>query len=203
MPTRDVMRLPWLCDELVTTDAARVRLRRWAQAGHPSPPDHAAAGLVGPEPGMFNTIRATLARLPPPVRHHVAHHVVFVAIGERARGVTDAWPTVFKAGTDEGLQLVVLSYDSDLESLVAHEVAHTWLGDIQRATRGVRTLEGYQDPPDFDALAVEWGAGVRLQVALNEWRTANLARAWGFAGLGARPEKYESRIREARREIGT
>lgn len=201
MRPRDAVRVAWLTDALVSTDAAQARLRRWAEAGCPSPPAHAAVGLVGAEPGMFATITRTLERLPPPVRWHVARTVVVVAIGDRARGSMEQWPTVFRANPDEALQLVILSAGPDLESVTAHEIAHTWLSTVR--TKPVDTLGLYQDPPDFDALAVKWGSGVRLQVALSEWRTARLAKTWGFAGLGARPEQYETRIREARQELQT
>ena len=199
MPCRDALRLPWVNDAMYppNTDGPVARTRRWCDAGFPDPPDHGLLGFIGPERRLFETFtRATARILAPFVRWFIACNVVGVAVGDKANGWLSAWPTCLTTGKDEGLVLAAvsgaLSNDEEIESVIAHEIAHGWLGPI-KGESGL-TLDGLQDPPDPDTLRAEWGAGAQNLIRLDEWRTASLARSWGFTGRAADPTRYERRM---------
>jgi hypothetical protein len=177
-------------------DGPVVRTRRWCDAGFPDPPAYCLAGFIGPERGIFEACQRATARIPPPVRWFTARNVIVIGVGDKANGWVSGWPSCLGTGADEGLVLVAvsgaLSNDEETESIIAHEIAHGWLGPI-KGESGL-TVEGLQDPPDFAALAVEWGVNVQNLVRINEWRVATLVRSWGFTGRASDASRYEQRV---------
>lgn len=68
----------WMSAELVCTDAARAKLRRWVELGKPllgrrvTDRDLVTIGLS--RGGLRGALVGAVHRLPPPVRHYVLHH---------------------------------------------------------------------------------------------------------------------------------
>jgi hypothetical protein len=105
---------PWL---LVATPDGRANLRRWMQAGHPTPPAGELPLIVG-DSGAVPLVARALALVPPCVRWHVIEHVAVSAVGFQHA----AWsmPTIRSRPLE-----IRLSQYADVQT-VAHEAGHMW-----------------------------------------------------------------------------
>jgi hypothetical protein len=106
-----------------------------------------------------------LCRLPEDVRNFAVERCFFAVLGgPNAHGFFVLHASL-SAGAGEPRELVVLNSsraaedeDEAFQSIVAHEIAHLWLGHPEMGS------------PDFVA---------------NEDEAAKLVREWGFTGIGA------------------
>ena len=124
-PRRIVHEMPWsVRGELVATDIARERLRRWAEAGCPEA-DPAEALCVG-DIGVSELVTAALERIPPPVVHHVVERCLVIGAGRTNGGWAGGYTTTFA----EPKILVAISgvgTDENVLAIIGHEISHAWL----------------------------------------------------------------------------
>lgn len=91
-----------------------------------------------------------LVRLPPKIRHFALERIIILTIGRTAQGI--CWPaSILDRRRRKWLIVMDENFDGDLESAIAHEIAHAWLGHNHLMIVG-NTCEA-----DADGLAVEWG----------------------------------------------
>lgn len=185
----------WLIPELVCTEAARMRLRRWADCGRPALSRRAVArdvvvlGLAR----IRSMLVAAVRRTPPPVAHYLVHHTWIVGGGQGLLGWVQQAPRP-PAGA---LQLVWLDGKLDpggVWSVAGHEFAHAWLlatapadqvptlHERERAARAPARLAAKWGRPDL--LATERQRQLRA-LRRDEIEAARLAAAWGFSGAAA------------------
>jgi hypothetical protein len=151
-PAARVSHVPeWLIAELIATEAARHKLRAWAQAGARDIADPAEIltklDAYG-DPILPHLVARTLAKLPPPVRVYALDHVTFLLVGAAFGGWCGPRPALAKPW------LVVISARDGVqatEALIAHETGHAWLMKAPEST----ALD--LDERQVDALMRAWG----------------------------------------------
>jgi hypothetical protein len=177
---------------MTSTDAGRVRLRRWIDAGFPSVPS-ATIRVVTACARQHQAILGGLGRLPDPVRCHLQRNGVIVALTDSQGGFQAHLPRL--ASPDEPWQIIVLTaHDVGAGEFLArlgHEVAHAWLEPPADAAPE-------PDDPTVEierqhltvTLAAEWAMpeAALKPYRLQEWRAGALARDWGFVGRAADPD---------------
>ena len=188
-PRRIVHEMQWsLGSELVATERRTDRLRAWAKAGCPV----AELGDVRVSEagnGAREQIIAALGRIPPPVLHFVAQKCAILGLGVGVGGTTCN-------GTDFGgrILLVVTAGSGDpeeVQTLTAHEVAHSWLHGSDELREVESMGEHERRTQALECLADEWvGPGTmrsRMESATEriELEATALCRAWGFRGTAA------------------
>lgn len=192
----------WLTSELIPTDAARARLRRWALAGRPVP-DRGALAIVGAEPEMRAAVVGAIARLPDCVVAHLVTNTIVVLVGKRCNGWASHLPAL--TAPSEPAQIIALSDVSEVDetaAIFAHEAAHCFLSlpvlgaapsqhahrDAEAQTELMNTLVRewhVTDPRSFNR-------------ARDEWMVAELARSWGFTGRAVDADRFDTDLRAAR-----
>lgn len=182
---RELSRIDWLHDELLSTEDARARLRSWIAAGRP---------VVAPEQLAFvgddeirGVVHRALGLIPPPVVHYLVTSCLVIEVGRSAKGFWCAFPPFSTTP-----QLIAISGSNPDNVLVAgvfaHEGAHAWLEprDLPVPMTAEERLDRKQT---LYRLADEWGFSVpyaRAGVAeRRERRAAALAARWGFQGPAA------------------
>jgi hypothetical protein len=188
---------PWFTPELVATDAARERLRRWAVTlKRPTISrralcrDLVVVGLDPVRPMIISAIR----RMPPPVAHYLVHHSWILGAHRHVSGWTWQAPPAPRGA----LQLIVLNAgvldSAELRAVVAHEIGHAWLTPTVPLDRVQSIHERETAQRRSERLARAWGLGSTLEreVARNEGQAAELARSWGFEGRAADAEACAS-----------
>jgi hypothetical protein len=121
----------------------------------------------GEDDNFQGTLAHVLVALPEKVRDYTLARCIIFSIGRGAAGIV--WPARVAQSSRyrRPKWLIVISEEADdLESTIAHEIAHAWLRHDRMAEVTPR----------------EW-----------EMEAANLARDWGFLGRGADPEFCASR----------
>jgi hypothetical protein len=131
---------------------------------------HARAHYFGESILAERAVVRALARLPEDAREFALDHCRFISVGH-ALGFYLPAQVALDLATEstDGVWLVFLGdgeEPDDAESIVAHEVAHLWLGH----------------PPTVDSR--EWLG--------NDRAVCDLARSWGFIGKGVDPSEAES-----------
>jgi hypothetical protein len=127
-----------------------------------------ALRFFGEDHDTRSAVVSGLVRMPADVSEFALDRCIFTSIGKAAHGVY--FPIV--AGM-EGMWVVELDERlerDDLESVMAHEVAHIWLEHPQLGT-----------PGEMDAAEVA---------------AASLVKLWGFTGKGAKPTPVGVSVRE-------
>src|SRR5262245_34087793 len=84
---------PWLVPEMLVTEAARDRLRRWAEGGGLAEPDSPAARraiirnitIIGDDL-LDPLVQKALLQIPPPVLDHVWRHALLLPVGRSCGG---------------------------------------------------------------------------------------------------------------------
>lgn len=120
----------WLSSELVATEPAQERLRKWFE-NNPQPWTTPSAGdilvalhFVG-DVKLHQILAKTLCLLPPPVVEHVTQNSTFIGIGSRIMGFAGARPAI-----DNRPYFVVLSTADTMTrtiEFILHELSHVWL----------------------------------------------------------------------------
>lgn len=189
----------WLVESLVPTDAARERLRRWAEQGgleRPTPSwteMRERLNYVGDD-SIGRVVVAALAQIAPPARDYILTNTWVCGVGRQSRGWAALAPPA-PAEAQEALRLVVVSGamddNEDLAAIVAHECAHTWLAPVFAPADVTPIAERRQAHEHVLTLAAEWNQVTPLvrSYERSERHAATLARAWGFVGSAADPEQ--------------
>ena len=196
MPTKQAIHeTPWLTDALVRRDSARDRLRDWCAAGCPEPLGVDRVAFVGADAARSVIVDA-LHRIPaPPVRAHVLRHVLFVAVGFDVNAWCSPLP-VLAHDLDEAPQMIAVGpilWTGDGPSVIAHEVAHAWLGFRYPATRDGAWARQTSEARAKDYMEKYGPASLREWEIQEERYACELARSWGFSGRGANPDRYAVR----------
>lgn len=120
----------------------------------------------GDDGSLESTIVAVIAKLPPDVQEFVGDRCRFLSVGRVCWGMTMRQMICeIDAKEVEDKWLILLEEQTpaeQIESVVAHEIAHAWLGHDR------------YDPDLLPECEVE---------------AALLTREWGFEGWGADPER--------------
>jgi len=187
---------PWLQSPLVRTEAARARLRAWAEGGGMSRPTPTAReirerlvyiGMDRADRSIADTVVEVLLRIAPPARDAVLSECWIIGLG--VAGLCATAP----ATAPGALRIIALNgqaLDDGLPTTVAHECAHHWLLPLRAPTKPV-TLEAARSAREvFVGLAAEWKMLDRVLAPelRDEWQAVALTRAWGFTGPGAEGE---------------
>lgn len=190
LPASVAAHAAWLQPVLLQTIGAVMRFMRWLLAGalEAPPADRVAVHGEGPR-ARAAIVRAVERIEAPPVRWHIAQRVLFVLVGDTASGWAGRLPA-FPTNAFDAPHLVVVDVGiqdaEELESIVGHEIAHTWLRPISRESFDVDEL---REPglPLTAQLATAWNCrGVALEVERDGERQAmRLAHSWGFRGRAA------------------
>ncbi len=114
---------------------------------------------AGDDEGFQAALSRVLVRLPSKAREYALRRCTIFSIGEGAGGIV--WPSRIVDRRKRRWVIVIDANTDDLESVIAHEIAHAWLG--------------------HDRLNPNIGRQVEVDAA-------NLVRAWDFGGRGADPE---------------
>jgi hypothetical protein len=185
----------WLIPELVSTRPACEKLRGWLDR-HTAPATPLTPGDVlariqfcGDEVLAHLTARLLAERLPPPVCQYAIDRVTFLGVGFQKLGLCG--PPLPSQGRPWLISLSAHRTDdpSDVDDLVAHEIAHAWLLEEPGAAVVSRTAFWHQTVlrlPMADVPA-DVEAQVRQQRRLSardETEARRLTRAWGFKDRG-------------------
>jgi hypothetical protein len=190
----------WMTRELLATEAARDRLRRWAALGSPTPVRHDVrrhAVAIG-----FDAVRQTVVRAicatPPPVRWFTLNHAWLITVA----GGGWTWAAAPPPATGE---LMVVALDArlgaaDLRSVTGHELSHVWLLPAGAGHRVSTIAEREEHSQLLSRLASAWGRDdlLRRETIRVERQAAALARQWGFTGVPADPDACEHAARYTR-----
>ncbi|HXF83148.1 MAG TPA: hypothetical protein VNN19_10390 [bacterium] len=192
----------WLTAALAATEAARERLRAWfvaepRRASEPSRSEIAGRLQFLGDEAIRQVVLDVLFGLPPVVVAFVLSSVVMLGVGRGSAGSTLTLSTKATTAAAEGyaLKLILLDghrSDQDLRVLIAHEVAHAWLGALPRSEDMRQPAEGLAALRELGRAAGEWaGAGpwpglrvvrdLQEEQIRSERQAAALAASWGWA----------------------
>lgn len=185
---------PWACDALIATDAARVRLRRWVDAGRPEPRPQDAPVITGDQE-LRSRVEAALALVPAPMRHHLELHGVVVVVDAGAGLCAADFPAA--PGAQEGRRLLVVArgagadisaVERQFAGAIVHEAAHQWLLPPLPLTSEPRPpADATARRAALFALGREVGrlGDLAADAERSEVQAAALTRALGFDGVCA------------------
>jgi hypothetical protein len=185
--TRECRIVPaWARSELIQTEAARVRLRQWVEAGNPEPSTRDVELRLRYQ-GSGETLallRAELASgaIAPPAIWHLVARVLVVAFGRDARGLC------FPAPMPDVERILIIRDDpllTDIEviSVFKHELAHAWLLPVPPRDLSPEE-EALVAGPEYWRAAASCGRldAMRALAVADEDQAARLAAAWGGSG---------------------
>jgi hypothetical protein len=182
----------WFRPSLISTPAARNRLRTWAETTprpwpNPTPSEILAAlCVIGDEYCAARIAGVCHQRLPLPVIYYVIQHVVIVATGIRALGFCS--PPRLTSDLRHWLVVVASRGPDDphFGDLIGHEVAHVWTLPAPRADQccagcvfasAVTDLELRHVPAAYRPTVI----AAREVYDRGENVARRLAASWGFA----------------------
>lgn len=202
MPARHVARLPvaWFKPETLPHAAAVARLRVWAGRGCPETPG-ARVPLLG-DHDVYPQVHAALDRLPAPVRDFAANTTTLLVVGRTIAGFYARPPQPI--ASDYGRESIVVvtadraMSDETFSAVIAHEIAHAWTEPTMPSDGGARfTRDEFADLATSIVKCQTWSdfseaerlKSSQFMVQVEYWAHA-AARAWGFTGHAAEPERY-------------
>ena len=200
---------PWLVPEMLATQAARERLRRWSEGGGLAASDtpEVRRAIIGRihilgDDMLQPLVEEALLRMPPPVLDHLQHHTVILPVGLSAAGVCslDAWPEPdavevrrpipMRYGRPPGVWAHLFrrrpreeDQAAEFMALVGHECAHAWLVSAPTPSERLPRAEATEHYERLIKCAVEWNLldKVIKPRERDEHQAEALALAWGFS----------------------
>jgi len=209
MPPARLKQIPeWMSSELIITEHARVRLKRWLAAGSPdADPAHV---VYGGDHDVRVEVVHVLSRVPPPVLVHILTTTLVIGVGETDGGWWDVAPAPLPQPTSEPLCIIALAWPTyiqdrtdaieELRGIAAHEMAHGWLCKPRRPSVPTEYAAEKLEHETYIELASKVGSieEVIAPGVTNEQQAAQLATVWGFRGAGT---DHTHQMRAARRRV--
>ena len=193
----------WLGRELIATEPAKERLKRWVDAGCPVP-DRTALTYIG-DSGIEKIVEEAMLQIPDPVAAHLVDSSVVIGVGRSSAGWHTLLP-VLPTSPFEARHVIAIDggeSDSWIAGTFAHEGCHSWLNAIVSPDAAPTRA----DRREIDqALAVAIATDPKIVALLAppkeraERQAAILARSWGFKGAATNP-RYCSYSQHIQRKI--